>query len=98
MFRHVLYWLTRLANRPVFVIRLEQGGARLTKGQVPLAWVDDCAVVAADFAILHGYVEGVLGWNGLALRFSPSVPVPSQQRLRNLFAVHRLTAGPMRRP
>lgn len=88
MFANSLYWLHRLAKPPIFVIELQAGAARLTKGSVPASWTSDCGEIAAEFGIVHGYVEGVRSPWGVGLRFSPGVPKECHQRFRNVFATH----------
>jgi hypothetical protein len=88
VFANPFYWLKRLAVPPVFVIELEGGRARLTKGMATALWTSDCAEIAAEFGIAHGYVEGVRTPWGLGLRFSPDVPKECHQRFRNVFATH----------
>lgn len=89
MLRHATYWLLRLANPPLFTIRIRSGIAHLTKGRAPAGLVADCTAVARDFGIRSGHVDCVAGPRGVVLRFSPGVCAESHQRFRNILGAHR---------
>lgn len=89
MLRNAGYWLLRLANPPIFSVRLLAGSARLSKGVAPPGLVQDFAAVAEEFGIEDGYVDCVHSNNGPRLRFSPGVASASHQRFRNLLGAYR---------
>lgn len=89
MLASAFYWLQRAVNPPLFAIDFARGEPRIVKGLVPAAWLADCAVLAAQFGIHRGRVDGVRTWRGVELRFSPDLPAASHQRFRNTFGVHR---------
>lgn len=81
---HALYWLRRFAEPPVFVITFRGGRATCARGAVPGRHLADCGAIAAEFGLTCGYVDGVRRGGRLRLRFSPSIPKASHQRLRNV--------------
>lgn len=89
MLRHATYWLQRLANPPIFVIRICDGTARLTKGLAPPGFLNDCAAIAEDLGMKAGDVECINGPHGITLRFSPGVAASGHQRFRNALGTHR---------
>ena len=76
---------SRILTRPVFVIRLKSGAARLVSGSVRPGFVSQCGEMAATFGIQRGKIRGVDADGCLRLKFSQTIPLQAQQRLRNLY-------------
>jgi hypothetical protein len=76
---------TALAPRFQFMIQINGGELRVTKGKVPADFLDHVREVCREFDINAGWVGGVKRGKGIALKFSRDVPPPCQQRLRNVW-------------
>lgn len=81
--------LWRLVVRPVFVIEVSDGVARLRRGDAPPGLVAGFSDVARDFGIHGGSIYGVHARHGLTLDFSSAIPPDAHQRFRNVLSVHR---------
>lgn len=81
----VVVWMLLMPRRD-FVIRIENGQARLVRGKVPPGLVQDVGEVCRDAGVYSGSVWGYRRGRGLGLRlnFSGDIPEPCRQRLRNL--------------
>lgn len=81
--------LWRLIVRPLFVIDVRDGAARLRRGEPPPALLVEFSDVARDLGVSSGTIYGVRARHGLTLEFSPDIPTNAHQRFRNVLAVHR---------
>jgi hypothetical protein len=81
--------LWRLVVRPVFVVEVRDGTARLRRGEAPAGLVAEFSDVASDFGIQGGSIYGVRARHGLTLDFSTDIPADAHQRFRNVLSVHR---------
>jgi hypothetical protein len=77
----LVWWA--LKPRPVFVIAIRNGTARVTSGNVTASFVsavnDECRHSELD----QGTIRGMPKKDRIALAFSPHIPPSSRQRLRN---------------
>ena len=83
----VVWYLVR--PRYAFVVRIRGGVPRLVKGKATVAFLQALGQVCADSAISDGWVRGVGRGQDISLVFSRHIPPPVQQRLRNLWSIHR---------
>jgi hypothetical protein len=81
--------LKRLLLRPLFVIQIRDGVARVSRGDVPPGFVHELSGVARDLGLRRGTVYGVRARHGITLAFSHEVPAEAHQRMRNVLALHR---------
>ena len=81
--------LWRLVVRPLFVVDLRDGAARLRRGEAPPGLVGGFSDVARDLGVSSGTIYGVCAAHGLTLEFSSQIPAHAHQRFRNVLAVHR---------
>jgi hypothetical protein len=81
-----LLWLA-LQPRYVFVVRIETGGPRVTKGKVTAAFLDEIAQTCIELGVYSGWVAGVRRGRHIRLAFSRHIPPACRQRLRNLWAL-----------
>lgn len=73
--------------QPAFVVRVENGAPRATKGTVTRAFLEEVRSICEAFEIRSGRVRGVVRDGRIRLEFSSAFPPPSQQRLRNWWAM-----------
>jgi hypothetical protein len=81
-----LWWAFQ--PRYTFVVRIEKGVPRLTKGKVTATFLQEVGQACAEGGIVTGWVGGVRRGRQVTLACSRRIPVPSQQRLRNLWMLH----------
>jgi hypothetical protein len=86
----VLVWIAWVVFTPryVFVVRVRGGVARTTRGKVTSAFLDEIGLGFADAGVADGWVGGVRRGRRVLLSFSPRLPPPLRQRLRNLWLLH----------
>lgn len=77
-------WLA-IQPRYVFVVRIEGGTARVSKGKVTPAFLAEIGRACDEFGTARGWVGGVQRGKRVALAFSRNIPHPCRQRLRNLW-------------
>jgi hypothetical protein len=82
-----LWWA--LQPRYAFVVHLDGGVPRVTKGRVTAAFLKEVGLACGEAGVARGWVGGVQRGRRLALRFSRSIPPQCRQRLRNVWALHR---------
>jgi hypothetical protein len=75
--------------RPAFVIRIEEGEARLRRGKAPSMFVEACGDVAAREGIRQGEIRGIRSGRKARLRFSRDIPARAHQALRNVWSLCR---------
>ncbi len=88
MFREFINRLLRSLNGDLFVIRFEQGHARLVHGRVPPSFLEDCGVYAAERGLQAGSIRGRWEQGHVRLRFSGDMPTDTHQRFRNIMKFH----------
>jgi hypothetical protein len=84
----VVIWLA-LQPRYVFLIRIRDGVPAVEKGTVSAVFLSKLGEACAEFDVVHGWVGGLGRGRDVALDFSTNVPPLCQQRLRNLWLIHR---------
>ena len=82
-----LLWLL-LRPHYRFVIEVNQGQARLRRGQATAAFVREVEEVFRELRLDHGSVMGLALGKQVVLRFSRQVPAGGRQRIRNLHRLH----------
>jgi hypothetical protein len=87
------------AARPpaVFVVRVRAGQPEATHGKVTGAFLAAVAEVCREFKVQTGEIRGVAWGRRIRLWFSPGIPRPARQRLRNWWAMSGWSARPGRR-
>ncbi|WP_043740726.1 DUF3634 family protein [Thioalkalivibrio nitratireducens] len=68
-----------------FVIDLNDGRARVLRGDPPSAFVRGCSDVARLYRVRRGRIVGVRTAGGIELRFSRDLPERAHQPLRNVW-------------
>lgn len=92
-----LYWACR--PRSVFVVRIGGGVPRAARGQVTRGFLQDIAEACARHGVRRGSIRGVAEGRRINLVFSPGIPAPCRQQIRNLWGVSGWSAAvPGRRP
>jgi Protein of unknown function (DUF3634) len=80
------FWFV-LQPRYAFVIRIEGGAPRITRGKVTPAFARAVAQVCAELGVQRGWVGGVYRGRRIALAFSRGMARQCRQRLRNAWLV-----------
>ncbi len=75
--------------RRVFLLSLEQGRLRLVRGKVTPAFLEEAQSLLAEAGVAGGEIRGHTRGRNVALAFSASIPPEIQQRLRNVWLLHR---------
>jgi hypothetical protein len=83
----VAIWLA-WRGQYVFVVRIERGVPRLSRGRVTPAFLQRLGEVCAEAGIERGWVGGARRGKQIALHFSRSIPPGIRQRLRNQWPLH----------
>lgn len=94
-----LWWFTR--RRPLFVVSVRDGRARLVAGRIPPGLLDDIRDIVARPAVARGTIKGFLDKDGAALVVSGAIDDGRAQRLRNVFRLYplaKLRDAPAARP
>lgn len=90
-----LYWACR--PRPVFVVRIGGGMPRAARGRVTRSFLQDIAEACSRHGVRRGSIRGVPEGRRINLVFSPGIPAPCRQQIRNLWGVSGwFAAGPGR--
>lgn len=74
-----------LMPRYQFLVQINGGQLRVTKGKVAAEFLDNVREVCGEYQITSGWIGGVQRGKAIALKFSSNIPPPCQQRLRNLW-------------
>jgi hypothetical protein len=82
-----LVWYA-LRPRYVFLVRIDGGVPRLTKGLATSAFLLEAGQVCDECGVTDGWFGGVRRGKGIRLAFSRRLPAPCRQRLRNLWQIH----------
>jgi len=77
-----------LRSRAEFVVVIENGSARLQRGQAPRGFIEDCERLCAERAIQSGRVTGTRRSGAVQLGFSAGIPEADRQRFRNVWNLH----------
>jgi hypothetical protein len=77
----LVWWA--LKPRPVFVIAIRNGTARVASGQVPTSFLSAVTDECRRSELCDGTIRGVQRRDRIALAFSAQIPPSSRQRLRN---------------
>jgi hypothetical protein len=77
-----------LQPRYAFVVRIERGTLRVTRGKVALKVLQQLEQACSEADISRGWVGGIQRGRRVTLAFSRSIPPPCRQRLRNLWVLH----------
>lgn len=96
MLRQLFNRILRSLDGSLFVIRFEQGQARLTQGNVPPSFLEDCEVYAAERGLRGGSIRGRWESGHIRLLFSGDVPTDTHQRFRNILKFHEATMRRLR--
>jgi hypothetical protein len=88
---------TACRPRPLFVVRIEQGRPRVSRGKVTQAFLEEVRLACERHQVKGGTVTGVAQAQRIALGFSGGVPEPCRQQLRNIWNLSRWSAAPRRR-
>jgi len=78
-----------LQRRYLFVVRVKDGMARVSRGKLTQAYLEEIHEVCREARIARGWIGGIRRGRRVVLAFSYNIPTPCQQRLRNLWMLHR---------
>ncbi|OAI38641.1 hypothetical protein AYO40_06480 [Planctomycetaceae bacterium SCGC AG-212-D15] len=78
-----------LQPRYVFVVQIDGGVLRVTKGKVTSAFLQVIEEACARNGVRRGWVGGVSRGREIGLVFSRSIPPACRQQLRNLWVMER---------
>lgn len=78
-----------LQPRFVFLVRIEDGALRVTRGKVSAPCLLEMEDACARNGVRRGWIGGVARGRNTALTFSRSIPPPCRQQLRNLWVMQR---------
>jgi hypothetical protein len=84
--------------QPVFVIRVEDGVARLVRGKVTQAFLQQIDETCDRHQVRHAVVRGVANGSRIALAFSGDIPAPCRQQLRNIWNLSGWSVRPRQHP
>lgn len=76
-------------TRCVFRLALDQGRLHVVRGKVTPAFLEAAQSVCTEAGVTHGEIRGVWRGRAVALAFTPTIPAEVQQRLRNIWLLHR---------
>ena len=94
----VLWGLWSVARpRAVFVVQIVQGEARVSRGTVTPAFVQEVREVCVHNKVEDGEVRGVARDDRIALEFSHNMSAPCRQQLRNLWMISGWSAAKRRK-
>lgn len=88
MLRKIFRFLAQAFDTSLFIIRLENGKAQLTKGRVPRGFLSDITDAMPDMGIKTGVIKGVRQNTYIRISFSDDIPAEFHQRLRNIWHFH----------
>lgn len=81
------FWVL-LQPRYAFVVSVEGGVPRVSRGKVMPAFLEEVGHACAELGVSHGWVAGVQRGRRVALTFSRHFAPAARQRLRNLWTLH----------
>jgi hypothetical protein len=91
----VVVWFA-MQPRCAFVVRIAQGQPKAVRGKVTAAFLEQIRETCEQNGVRSGTIRGLIRGKRIALGFSGSLPLSSQQRLRNWWANWGWSAKPMR--
>jgi hypothetical protein len=80
---YLIWW------RPLFKIQIREGRVLVRFGKVSQRFLAECNRLLASREAPDGWIRGVRRDDGVALRFSRSIPESLHQPIRNLWAEYR---------
>jgi hypothetical protein len=82
-------WWWGPAASAQFVVRIDDGAARLVRGKVAAAMLRQVEEICREHGVRRGEVYGRLwGRRRVRLAFSRGIPPACRQRLRNVWPIH----------
>ena len=84
---------TAVRPRSAFVVRIKRGVPRVASGTVTRAFLQEIAETCSRHGVSHGAVRGMVNGRRITLAFTPGMPAPCQQQLRNLWALSGWSVG-----
>ena len=84
--------------RPVFVVRISDGVPRAARGQVTRGFLQEVSETCARHEVRRGSIRGVAHGRRINLEFSPGIPEPCRQQIRNLWGLSGWSASGRSRP
>jgi hypothetical protein len=80
----------------MFVIRIEDGDARVVAGKVAPAFLHEVRETCGRHGVKRGAVRGVVRGRRIGLEFPGAMPPACRQQLRNLWNLSGWSAAPRR--
>ncbi len=80
--------------RAEFVIRIEDGRPRATRGKVARGFLQEVGDACERHDVRRGTIAGIAQGRQIQLRFSGPIPPGCRQQLRNIWNITRWPAGP----
>jgi hypothetical protein len=71
------------------LLSLDGGRLRVVRGKSTTAFLEAAQAICAEFGLTRGEIRGIRRSRHLMLAFSSSIPPEAQQRLRNVWQLHR---------
>lgn len=84
----VIFWLLVL-DRPVLYVNFKDGQMAKVKGHLPVSLKHNLTEIG-HHSPFNGSLKAYQRREGIRLKFSPSVPKNTQQRIRNVFPFSNL--------
>lgn len=84
-------WALWYASQPrcELLLALEHGRLRVVRGKSTSAFLEAAQAICAEFGLTRGEIRGFRRARHMILAFSSSIPPEAQQRLRNVWQLHR---------
>ena len=85
-------WALWYVSRPrcELLLSLDGGRLRVVRGKSTSAFLEAAQAICAEFGLTRGEIRGIRSRaRHLSLAFSSSIPPEAQQRLRNVWQLHR---------
>ena len=84
-------WALWYVSRPrcELLLSLDDGRLRVVRGKSTTAFLEAAQDICAEFGLTRGEIRGIRRSRHLTLAFSTSIPPEAQQRLRNVWQLHR---------
>ncbi len=85
VFGYCIWWAAR--PKPVFLIRIQDGQARVTMGQVHPDFLQEVKEICEATSARSGTIRGIRNGGRIVLEFCSNIPPKCQQRIRNVWAL-----------
>lgn len=87
----LVLWALWYASQPKceLLLELSDGRLRVVRGKSTTAFLEAAQAICAEFGLTRGEIRGIRRARHVTLAFSPSIPPEAQQRLRNVWQIHR---------